>query len=121
MFSSNSKLKTTKLKAICIALALAPALFAEVRVTTAEAVKSALTKPTPEYSTVARQMKVVGKVEVEATVGTDGSVETVKVLTGNPLLTGSTVNAVKKWKFTPFTENGEPSRAIATLTFDFKP
>ena len=118
MFSFDSKIKTTT---ICIALALAPALFAEVRVTTADALKSALNKPTPEYSAVARQMKVVGKVEVEATVGTDGNVETVKVLTGNPLLTNSTVNAVKKWKFTPFTQNGEPSKAIATLSFDFKP
>ena len=116
MFSSDSHLKT-----FCIALALAPALFAEVRITTAEAVKSALTKPTPEYSAIARQMKVVGRVQVEATVGTDGNVEDVKVLTGNPLLTNSTVNAVKKWKFTPFTQNGEPSKAVATLSFDFKP
>ena len=110
-----------KTKAICIALAFTPALFAEVRVTTAEAIKSALNKPNPEYSTMARQMKVVGKVEVEATVGTDGSVESVRVLTGNPLLTNSTVNAVKKWKFTPFTQNGEPSKAVATLSFDYKP
>ncbi len=110
-----------KIKTVCIALALAPSLFAELRVTTAEAVKSALNKPTPEYSSVARQMKVTGRVEVEATVGTDGNVETVKVMTGNPLLTNSTVNAVKRWKFTPFTQNGEPSKAIATLSFDFKP
>lgn len=116
MFPTDSKLKM-----ICIALALAPALFAEVRITTSEAVKSALTKPNPEYSAVARQMKVIGRVEVEATVGTDGNVEAVKVLTGNPLLTNSAVNAVKKWKFTPFLQNGEPSRAIATLSFDFKP
>lgn len=116
MFSTDSKFKM-----ICIALALAPALFAEVRITTSEAVKSALTKPNPEYSAVARQMKVIGRVEVEATVGTDGNVEAVKVLTGNPLLTNSAVNAVKKWKFTPFLQNGEPSRAIATLSFDFKP
>lgn len=70
---------------------------------------------------MARQMKVIGRMEVEATVGTDGNVETVKVLTGNPLLTNSAVNAVKKWKFTPFTENGDLSKAIATLSFDFEP
>ena len=91
MFSFDSKIKT-----VCIALALAPSLFAEVRAATAEAVKPAWSKPTPEYSAVARQMKVIERVEVEATVGTDGNLETVKVLTGNSLLTNSTVNAVKK-------------------------
>lgn len=116
MFSFNSKLKL-----VSIALALTPALFGEVHVTTAEAVKSALTKPNPEYSSVARQMKVVGHVEVEAVVDIEGNVETVKVVTGNPLLTNSAVNAVKKWKFTPFKQNGEPTKAVASLSFDFKP
>ena len=116
MLSFGSKFKT-----VCMALALTPTLFAEVRVTTAEAVKAALNKPNPEYSSVARQMKVVGRVELEATVNTEGNVETVKVVAGNPLLTNSAVNAVKKWKFTPFTQNGEPSKAVATLSFDFKP
>jgi protein TonB len=112
----------SRIKTICFALVLAaPALFADIRVSTGDALKSAVTKPSPEYSAVARQMKVTGHVEVEATVGTDGSVEAVKVLTGNPLLTGSTVTAVKKWKFTPFTQNGEPSKALAILGFDFKP
>jgi hypothetical protein len=31
------------------------------------------------------------------------------------------VNAVKKWKFTPFMVNGEAVKALATLNFDFKP
>lgn len=116
MLSYSSKSKT-----LIIALALAPMLFGEVRVTTSEALKAALAKPIPEYSPMARQMKVVGRVEVEATVDAEGNVETVRVVTGNPLLTNSTVHAVKKWKFTPFTQNGEPTKAVATLSFDFKP
>jgi protein TonB len=116
VFVFDSRIKTT-----FVALAMTPALFAEVRVPTGDALKAALTKPSPEYSAVARQMKVTGHVEVEATVGTDGAVEAVKVLTGNPLLTNSTVNAVKKWKFTPFMENGAPAKAVAVLSFDFKP
>ncbi len=118
MFVINSKIKM-----ICMSLAFAtaPALLAEVRVPMGEAMKSAVSKPTPEYSPVARQMKVTGHVEVEATVATDGSVESVKVLTGNPLLTNSAVNAVKRWKFAPFTQNGEPAKALTILSFDFKP
>jgi protein TonB len=118
LFAFNFNIKTS---CLVLALSLTPALLAEVRVPTGEALKSALNRPAPEYSAVARQMKVTGHVEVEATVGTDGNVEAVKVLTGNPLLTNSTVNAVKKWKFTPFTDNGAPAKAVALLSFDFKP
>jgi protein TonB len=102
-------------------LLLAGLAFAEVRVTTTEAMKAAVSKPQPEYSAVARQMKISGKVAVEAVVNTAGAVESVKAVTGNPLLTQSAISAVQKWKFTPFAENGAPAKAIVTLTFDFRP
>jgi TonB family protein len=112
-------------KMICIAalLPLAAVLAmgaGEVRVSMEDAMKNAVNKPKPAYSPMAQQMKVVGKVEVEATVTTDGAVEAVKVISGNPLLSGTVVTAVKQWKFTPFTSGGEPARAIAVLTFDFQ-
>ncbi len=91
-----------------------------MRVSTSDALKAATSKPTPEFSAVAKQMKVSGKVEVEVNIATDGTVEGVKVLTGNPLLTGPTISAVKRWKFTPFTANGESVKAVATISFDFK-
>ena len=111
--------KTTLL--ITALLAVSTLSLAEVRVPMAEAIKAATVKPTPEYSAVARQMKVSGKVEVEATVGTDGAVESVRAVSGNPLLTASAMAAVKKWKFTAFEENGAPARALVVLSFDFKP
>ena len=94
---------------------------AEVRIGTADAVKAATNKPQPEYSAVARQMKVAGRVEVEAVVDTEGMVESVKSLTGNPILTQSAINAVRKWRFTPFAENGAPAKAVVTLSFEFRP
>jgi protein TonB len=94
---------------------------AEVRIPASEAMKAATSRPAPEYPVVARQMKVTGHVEVEVLVAADGSVENVKVVSGNPLLTPAAVNAVKKWKFTPFVSNGGPSKAVANLAFDFKP
>jgi TonB family protein len=85
-----------------------------------DAIKAATDKPTPEYSPVAQQMKVTGKVEVEAVIDTGGGVETVKVLSGNPLLTPSVVQTVKRWKFNPFTSGGQPARAVTILSFDFR-
>jgi len=103
-----------------LALVFATGLSADIHVNMQEAIKNATSKPAPEYTAVAKQMKVSGRVELEVTIDTDGSVENVKALTGNPLLTGSAVSAVKKWKFTPFTANGQATKAVASLTFDFK-
>ena len=110
---------------VCLAAVLwlgsALPLRAEVRVTSEDALKSLVKRVEPEYPAIAKQMRVVGKVTVDITVETDGSVSEVKVTSGNPLLTSTVVGTVKKWKFTPFTgANGEPTKVITSLDFDFK-
>lgn len=94
---------------------------ADLRVSTSEAMKAAVTKPQPTYSPIARQMKIAGRVEIEVVVNEEGGVQSVKALTGNPMLTQSAVSAVEKWKFTPFTSDGKPVKAVCTLSFDFRP
>ena len=93
---------------------------AEMRVGTDEALKAAVNKPQPDYPAIARQMRVMGKVEVDVTIDPSGNVAEVKILSGNAMLTQSVVATVKRWKFTPFTQDGQPARAVAELTFDFK-
>ena len=109
------------LACLMLGLCFSGVAHADLRVSMADALKAATSHPAPEYSPVAKQMHVAGRVEVEATVGEDGTVENAKALTGNPLLTASAVTAVKKWKFTPFTSGGAPTKAVVTLNFDFKP
>jgi TonB family protein len=92
----------------------------EIRVPTDEAMKAATKKTPPDYPPVAKQLKVTGKVQVDVTIDPDGNVEAVKVVSGNAMLTQSVVTAVKKWKFTPFTQEGAPAKAVAALEFDFK-
>ena len=91
------------------------------RLTQEEAVNAALVKPQPDYPPVARQLRLQGKVEVEISIDPAGAVETTKVLTGNAALTGAAVNALKRWRFTPITSDGKPVRAVAVLSFSFKP
>jgi protein TonB len=110
-----------KLNLTILGLLVTSAAFADVRVPMGEAMKAAVNKVQPTYNSVARQMKVSGAVQVEATVDTDGNVESVKAVTGNPLLTASAIAAVQKWKFTPFQADGKPSKAIVSLSFDFRP
>jgi TonB family protein len=66
-------------------------------------------------------MKVAGRVDIDVLVGENGSVESAKAVTGNPLLTQSALTAVEKWKLTPFTAEGKAVKAIGILSFDFPP
>jgi TonB family protein len=93
---------------------------AEIRVPTDDAMKAATRKMPPDYPPIAKQLKVAGKVEVDITIDADGNVENVKIISGNAMLTQSVVAAVKRWKFTPFTQEGTPTKAVAALQFDFK-
>ena len=102
-------------------LTLPVASMADVRVTHSDAIRNATKHPSPEYAPMAKQMHIQGEVEVEVKITEDGSVDAVKVVTGNPLLSGSVVKAVKDWKFTPFQEGGKAAAAVANLKFNFKP
>ncbi len=94
-------------------------LQAETRIPTALAMRAATNKPRPEYSAIARQMRVTGKVEIDLVVGADGAVEDVRIISGNPLLSAAAVAAAKKWKFGDLGQNGD--KVVVSLSFDFKP
>ena len=117
MFANKVK-KKTLLALLSIGACLPVA--GEVKVTHAEAVKNALRRPNPDYNPMARQMRIQGDVEVEVKIAESGDVADVKVVTGNPMLSQPVVRTVKEWKFTPFTEDGKPAPAVATLRFTFK-
>jgi TonB family protein len=90
------------------------------RLSKTEAVQAIVSKVQPEYPPVAKQLKLEGTVELEAMIAPDGTVDDVKILTGNPVLTRAAAQALKKWKFAPVLEDGEPARAVAPITISFK-
>jgi len=90
-----------------------------VRVPEQQARSAVTRKVDPEYPAMARQIRITGRVAVDIIIDTAGNVEKVNILNGNAMLTGATVNAVKRWKFAPITLTDKPVRAIASLTFDF--
>src|SRR5689334_3299125 len=87
------------------------------RVSQAEAVSAATSKVQPQFPAAARQLHIHGSVEVEARISDTGAVDDVKILSGNPVLTRAAADAVRKWKFRPFTADGKPVRAVAPLSF----
>jgi len=108
---------------VLVVLAVGASLWAgePKRVSQAEAVAAAVSKAAPEYSPIAKQLRLAGAVEMEVIIGEDGSVEDIKTVSGNPVLAKSATAALKKWKFTPFKADGQPVKAISTIAFNFKP
>ena len=58
-------------------------------------------KVSPTYPEIAKRMKIMGSVRVEATVSPDGKVTAVKVLSGNGMLGAAAADAVQKWRYAP--------------------
>jgi TonB family protein len=55
----------------------------------------------PIYPTLARSMALQGTVKVEALVAPDGSVKTVDIKGGHPVLAQAAVNTVRRWRWEP--------------------
>jgi TonB family protein len=91
-----------------------------VRVSQEEALKAVREKIQPVYPQMAKQLHLQGVVTLEARISESGGVGDVKALTGNPVLMNAAVAAMKRWKFTPFSADGKPAKAIADISFDFK-
>ena len=74
----------------------------------------------PVYPDIAAAANLAGTVILEALVGTNGSVESVKVLRSrNALLDKAAIAALKQWRYTPLVLNGIPTPFILTVTFTF--
>ncbi len=74
-----------------------------------------LEQSAPAYPALARSMGLSGTVRIEAVVSPDGSVKTVEVKGGHPVLVQAAVNAVLKWKWEPAAHE---SHQMAEVKFD---
>jgi protein TonB len=74
----------------------------------------------PEYPPVARLARIQGAVVLHAIIGKDGSVQQLQVVSGNPLLAGPALNAVKNWRYRPYLVDGQPVEVETTVTVNFK-
>jgi protein TonB len=90
------------------------------KVTRNEGLNAVTSKVSPEYPPIARQLKIEGMVELEALVTESGTVEKVNILSGNPMLTRPASEALKKWKYAPFTIDGKAVKALVPVSLSFR-
>jgi TonB family protein len=107
---------------LCIALISSMTAFAQdiKKITKNAAVEAATYKPIAQYPGLAQQLKIEGTVDVEVVIAETGTVEKVNIVSGNPVLTKTAAETVKKWKFRPFLDEGKPTKVLASLSFVFK-
>lgn len=82
--------------------------------------KGLTNSPTPSYPALAQRAGLQGIVKLQVRVRTDGSVEVLKLLQGEPALADAAIAAVKQWRAKPLWINGKAVEVISTVAFNFK-
>lgn len=80
----------------------------------ASAKRRVLDHAAPPYPALARSMALEGSVKLEAVVAPDGSVKSVAIKGGHPVLAQAAVNAVRLWKWEPA---GHETREVVEVKF----
>jgi len=76
-------------------------------------------KKDPEYPKIAKQTGAKGQVKLVATIGKDGKVKAVRVLSGHPMLQNAASDAVKQWIYKPTLLNGAPVETETEIVVNF--
>lgn len=99
--------------ATAVSLAAAEPIMAQAQ-TPAE--RKVVEKVDPVYPALAKRTNLRGVVKLEVEVRPNGSVKSVKVVGGNPVLLDSATDAVRKWKF-----DAAPEETTETVRVSFEP
>jgi TonB family protein len=73
----------------------------------------------PQYPEEARRQRIQGPVVLSVLVGPDGSVQEVKLVTGDARLAPAAADAVRQWRFKPHSSQGKPADFETRITVNF--
>jgi len=80
-----------------------------------------ISRPELTYPQMARTVRAQGPVVIEATIGKDGTMENLKVISSaHPLLTQPALDYVRQWRYKPYILNDQPVEVITTITINFQ-
>jgi TonB family protein len=71
------------------------------------------------YPKEALQQRVEGTVKIHATVGPDGRVKNLRVVSGPASLTAAALSAAQYWRYVPALRNGEPIDSDEDISIEF--
>ena len=79
----------------------------------------AISRPNPIYPPLAKQARIQGMVRLEAEISKQGTIESLRVVSGHPLLVQAALDAVKQWRYKPTILNNEPVAVATTIDVNF--
>jgi TonB family protein len=82
--------------------------------------KLLLERVVPSYPVQAIQARLQGPVVLQAWIGRDGAIRELKLVRGSLLLGKAACDAVKRWRYRPYLQNGRAVEAQTFVTIDFR-
>ena len=79
-----------------------------------------LTRVEPVYPPIARAAHVSGAVVLHATIGKDGMVERLEVVSGPEMLRASAMEAVRQWRYKPYLLGFQPVEVDTVITVNYR-
>lgn len=73
----------------------------------------------PQYPALAKQARVQGSVRFEVLINRDGTVKSLAVANGHPLLVDAAQDAVRHWTWRTTLLNGEPVEVLTVVDVNF--
>ncbi len=74
----------------------------------------------PVYPPLARSARISGVVRLEAVIGRNGTIESLHVMSGHPLLVEAALEAVRQWVYQPTLLNGDAVEVLTQIEVHFK-
>jgi TonB family protein len=76
-------------------------------------------QPVPAYPPLAKQARITGVVRLNAVIAKDGTVASVTLASGHPLLVPAAMEAVKQWVYQPTLLNGQAVEVVTQIEVSF--
>ena len=97
----------------------APRSPERVRVSEEVSGRLLIEKILPVYPQLARQARIQGIVVLDADISRDGTVETLKAISGHPMLIPAAVEAAKQFRYKPYVLKGKPVSVNTQIVVKF--
>jgi TonB family protein len=84
---------------------------ARVKLSIKDTKKLVVKKVRPVYPDIARNARLEGRCGVRVVITSQGEVSEVRLVYGHPMIAPAALDAVRKWKFRPYLEDGHAVEA----------
>lgn len=78
-----------------------------------------INKVVPTYPRPAQLAGVQGQVKLHAIISRDGTIQSLSLISGPPLLAQAAISAVEQWRYRPYILNGVPVEVETWITVSF--